>query len=71
MLWRFAGEPKADIQKLSDFVDGDIVSEYAKVAVAWAVEKGILTGKGEKQLDPQGTAQRAEAAAMFMRLNQA
>jgi hypothetical protein len=69
MLWRYAGSPKADLAKLSGFADAGKVSAYAKEAVAWAIEKGILTGKSGSLLDPQGFATRAETAAMLVRFS--
>ena len=33
----------------------------------WAVEQGVVNGKGNGVLDPKGSAVRAEAAAMLMR----
>ena len=32
----------------------------------WAVGQGIMNGKGNNTLDPQGTATRAEVAKMLM-----
>jgi hypothetical protein len=69
MLWRYAGKPAADLTKLDGFADGAKVSAYAKEAVAWAIETGILTGRPGKLLDPQGLATRAETAAMFVRFS--
>ena len=50
-----------------DFNDAEQVSGYAQDAMRWAVEQGILQGKGGGILDPQGAATRAEAAVMLMR----
>ena len=36
--------------------------------MAWAVSQGLISGKGNGILDPDGTATRAEVAAIFMRL---
>ncbi len=66
MLWRYAGEPEAS-GSLSAYSDADSVSEWAAEAVAWAVENGIVTGVTTTTLVPQGTATRAQAAAMLMR----
>ena len=49
------------------YADSDSISDWAKNAVAWAVEEGYMNGKGENNLDPQGTATRAQCAAMLMR----
>ena len=66
MLWRYAGEP-ASSYSLSAFTDADSVSGYAATAMAWAVEHGIITGVTDTTLVPQGTATRAQCAAMLMR----
>ena len=66
MLWRYAGEP-ASSYSLSAFTDASSVSDYAATAMAWAVEHGIITGVTDTTLVPQGTATRAQCAAMLMR----
>ena len=66
MLWRYAGEPASDYS-LSAFTDAGSVSDYAATAMAWAVEHGIITGVTDTTLVPQGTATRAQCAAMLMR----
>ena len=56
---------------LSEFVDGDEVSQFAKAAMTWAVDNGILQGSGsgnQRLIRCGANATRAEAAAMFMRL---
>jgi hypothetical protein len=52
---------------LGAFVDHEDISGWAKDALAWAVEKGLLNGKEDNLLDPQGTATRAEVAAFLQR----
>ena len=69
MLWRYAGEPASSCS-LSAFTDAASVSGWAGTAMAWAVEKGIVTGVTATTLVPQGTATRAQAAAMLMRFAQ-
>ena len=51
---------------LSAFTDAESTSSWAKEAVSWAVEIGLLSGKGNGILDPTGTATRAEVAQMLM-----
>ena len=65
MLWRDAGSPSAG-GSLEGFSDAASVSGYASAAVQWAVGRGILRGNGGR-LEPNGTASRAEVAAMVMR----
>ena len=48
------------------FTDGDRVSSYASNAIDWAIEKGLIAGKGII-LDPQGKTTRAECAAIITR----
>lgn len=66
MLWRYAGEP-ATAANLAGYADGASVSAYAVDAMRWCVEHGIITGTTAATLEPQGTATRAQAAAMLMR----
>lgn len=66
MLWKYAGSHAPD-GTLNRFDDANMASPWALDALRWAVEQGILTGKGGGILDPQGRATRAEVAAMLMR----
>lgn len=68
MLWRYAGSPKPG-GDLSRFSDADHVADYAKEAMAWAVEKGLIQGEGGR-LMPQGNAERAQLAAILLRFCQ-
>lgn len=56
-----------DSTAFAAFPDADQVSSWAEAALAWAVEEGVITGKGKDDmvyLDPQGLATRAEVATM-------
>ena len=66
MLWKYAGSPTSN-SGLNGFQDSGRVSGYALPALQWAVEKGIMSGKGNGVLDPKGNATRAEAASMLMK----
>lgn len=68
ILWRYAGSPKAT-GDLSAFSDADSVANYAKEAMTWAVEAGIVGGNGGKLL-PSGSATRAQVAAIMMRYHE-
>ena len=70
MLWRYAGEPESDYA-LSTYTDAASVSSCALDAMRWAVENGIITGVSATTIVPQGTATRAQAAAMLMRFVEA
>jgi len=64
-LYRAAGAPTVS-GDLSGFADADQVSAYARSAVLWAVQNGILKGSDGK-LDPGAAATRNQVAAIFMR----
>ena len=53
-----------NILSYADFAD---LSEYAIPAMQWACGAGIVTGTSESTLSPQGSATRAQVAAMLMR----
>ena len=49
------------------FKDADKITDYAKTAMQWTVSSRLMKGKSGNLLDPQGTATRAEIAAMLHR----
>ena len=68
-LYRYAKYKGYDVSAasdLSDWSDVASVSEYARDAMAWAVESGIIEGKNGK-LAPRDVSTRAEAAAIIAR----
>ena len=65
MLYRYAGSPAVS-GSLSSNADGAAVSDWAKTAMIWAVEGGLITGTGSG-LQLQGTATRAQVATILMR----
>lgn len=72
-LYRYAAYKGYDITitgSLDRFNDKDNVSEWAKDTMAWAVGYGLIGGKDNNMLDPQGEATRAEFAAMLQRFCQ-
>ncbi len=64
LLWRFAGEP--DALRQSAFSDREAVDSYAREAVDWAHAAGILNGMGDGRFTPDGSATRAQTAAILM-----
>ena len=62
---RYKGKYKAQVGDLSKFKDGSKVSNFAIWEMKWAVGSGVITGTGEKMLNPQGVVSRAQAAAML------
>ncbi|HBI63808.1 MAG TPA: S-layer homology domain-containing protein, partial [Clostridiales bacterium] len=68
-LYNYAGTPKVS-GALRGFADTASVSGWAKKALTWANQNGVVSGKpsgGKLYLDPKGRATRAEAAAMLMK----
>lgn len=66
MLHRCAGSPAATDRELR-FSDEEAVSSYAREAILWAVENGILSGYGDGSFVPGGRTTRAQAVAMLAR----
>ncbi len=66
ILWRYANKPAASTSSLNAFSDSYRVSAYAKTAMAWAVEEGILNGMNGR-LIPAAHATRAQTAVIFYR----
>jgi len=48
------------------FADADQVSDWAYEAMCWFTMNGVVQGKSNNMLDPQGLAKRAEAAKVVM-----
>lgn len=70
ILYRYAGYKGYDRSRqgdLSQFADQDQIQDYARAALSWANGEGLITGKGEGILDPQGPATRAQVAAILQR----
>lgn len=63
MLWRQAGEPESTAKV--EFTDAADIPEYAVKAVAWAVEKGIVTGYEDNTFKPTADVTRAEFVKML------
>ena len=73
-LYRYAQQAGQDMTvpgaPLAAFADAARVSAYAVEAVQWAVDRGLLTGTDSTTLSPQGSATRAQAAAILVRFAQ-
>ncbi len=70
MLYRYAQKTENDVNhrgtSLKKFSDANAVSSWAKDAMDWAVEKGILKGYPNGSLRPKKRTTRAEAAMVFL-----
>ena len=60
-----AGDGRAD---LAAWPDEAHVEPYAREAMAWAVDVGLIQGRDDGRLDPGGTATRAQTAVLLVRL---
>ena len=67
ILWKYSkykGKDKDVTADFTKFLDSSKISSYAKKGMNWALGVGVMHGSNGKLL-PQGTATRAEAAAML------
>lgn len=65
MLWRYAGSPT--VAPLSGYSDLGNISDWAEMAMAWAVRNGMIAGMDGNMLNPGGQATRAQVATILMR----
>ena len=79
MLYKYAAYKKYDVTisgttSLDNFTDAGKVSDWAVTAVKWAVERGIISGKGNAQtgyrIAPTEKATRIECAAMLNKFSE-
>lgn len=71
ILYRYAAWKGCDVSgrvDLSGYTDAASVSGYATEAMAWANAEGLITGVTNTTLRPAGSAVRAQAATILMRL---
>ena len=70
ILYRYAAYQGYDVSQradLSGFGDASSISGYAQEALSWAHAQGLVLGFEDGSLRPQGTASRAQIAAVLMR----
>lgn len=69
ITYRCAKFKKVDLSVNSapEYADSGDISDYAKDAVAWSSENGILQGSDDNTFAPQANTTRAQAAAIFTR----
>lgn len=65
LLYRYAGSPS--VSGTLHVADAASVSDYAKDALLWANQNGIVNGVGSNTIAPKDNAQRAQVAAMLAR----
>ena len=71
ILWRYAKYKSLDVASngavMPDFPDRGQIASWAGEAVSWAYSRGVMGGRSDGRLDPNGKATRAEAAVMLYR----
>ena len=67
-LYRYAGSPEPESGE-QDFADWEQVSGYARSALAWAVEAGIVSGYDDGTVKPHRELNRAELAVMMRKFH--
>ena len=70
IFYRYAAYKGFDVSESADlgkFSDGGDTSSYAETALSWANAAGLINGMGDGTLAPQGSATRAQTAAIVMR----
>ena len=70
ILYRYAAHQGYDVSQradLSGFGDASSIRSYAQEALSWAHAQGLVLGFEDGSLRPQGTASRAQIAAVLMR----
>lgn len=65
-LHRYLGSPKAGSEKLNEFADASLVSDYAREAMEWAVEEDLLRIQNN-EIRPLDSVTRAELASILVR----
>ena len=72
ILYRYAAYKGMDTSadETADYTDSSSISDYAKTCVNWAGQHKIMTGDDKGSFLPGGTATRAEAASVLMRISQ-
>jgi hypothetical protein len=72
ILYRYAGEKDYDttvlpVPSILMYKDADEISDWALLAMQWAVSQQIISGTGDGNLSPGDNATRAQIASIFHR----
>ena len=72
ILYRYAKFKGMDVSVRGEtsYTDKDAISDYAADAVIWAATKAVMSGNADGSFAPADNATRAEAAAVFMRIQE-
>lgn len=72
MLYRYQVDRNGSVSvsgSLAGYPDGNAVADWAKEAMEWAVGAELVKGRSTGELDPKGTATRAEVATILQRFD--
>ena len=67
ILYRYAKAEPVSEDHLAGFTDADLVADFAKDAMNWAVGEGLVNGVSDTLLAPNDTAIRVQICAIVMR----
>lgn len=67
ILYRYRGMP-SQTGSLETFTDASQVSDWARDAISWAVQTGLITGINDTTLSPKTNATRAQLATTLQRM---
>ena len=72
ILYRFLGSPAVENadETLAAYPDASHISPFAKDAMAWAVQNGVISGLKSGKIAPKSGASRAQIATILMRMDQ-
>ena len=72
IIYRYARYKGYDLTaaELPDYSDAESISEYAREAVAWAADNGVMNGNDDNTFAPLANTTRAQAAAVFGRIRE-
>lgn len=62
---KFKDEDVSSDKSIRWYRDYESISTWAKDALSWAVQRGLISGIGDDQLDPTGTCTRAQLAQII------
>ena len=65
---KVAGADMTPSSDLAAFTDADKLASWSRAQMQWAVAAGLINGTSATTLTPQGTATRAQTAALVQRL---
>ena len=65
ILWQRAGAPAVPDQGVARFQDAGAVAAWAREAVLWCLQAGVMSGRSADQLAPNGVITTAEALVML------